>query len=398
MTISASLWGGACGSLLAGNLAERFGRKPVLAACALLYTLVALYLLLPLRCPWPLLLTFRALSGLAIGGLVVACPLYLAEIAPLRLRGRIVGLFQIQIGIGVTSGFAISALSIFRHGGPMGWRWILGFGAVPALILLSFLFLVPEEPHWLASSGRTRKSELAAARLGFTPSECAPLKHPSHLRPILSFRKALLHRKYLRPLLLATSIAMFNQLTGVNVFRVYLLDVLSSAGLGMITTHTFAVSISVLTILATSLALVLIDKHGRRYLLVTGGIGICLCLVCLNIAVRYHARPALYLVILVAYNAFFAFSQGPTIWVYLSELFPFSVRGAGQSYGSFVHWVTSAVVIWAFPVLQRAIPHSMFLIFAFLMCIQVVIVLGWYPETKGTQLGAVAHPSAEVSA
>jgi sugar porter (SP) family MFS transporter len=394
MTVSASLWGGACGSVLAGDLVDRFGRRSVLAACATLYGLSASWIALPAFCPWTVLVMLRFLCGIAIGGFVVDCPLYLAEIAPRALRGRVVGFFQVQIGAGVVMAFAVSAFISLRFAGPTAWRWCLSLGALPPLFLLALLRWVPEEPHWLASRGKRQEADAAARRLGMLEMDWSRVEIPLK-KPLLFFQQDLFHPRYLRPLLLATSIAAFNQLTGVNVFRVYLLDLLSSTGMGHITSHLYAISILLLNISVTLTALSLVDRMGRKPLLIVGSAGICLCLVLLHAGMRHHAPPMFYLVNLAAYNGFFAVSQGPLIWVYLSELFPFSVRGAGQGYGSLVHWVTSATVIWSFPVLQKSAPNLIFLIFALIMCLQIVLVLTWYPETKGTHLGKITKQNPE---
>jgi sugar porter (SP) family MFS transporter len=387
LTVSASLWGGACGSLLAGDLVDRFGRRTVLAACAILYGLSATWIALPVLCPWTVLVALRFLCGVAIGGFVVDCPLYLAEIAPRELRGRVVGFFQVQIGAGVV--MAIAATAFMAK--PTAWRWSLGLGVLPPLCLLALFRWVPEEPHWLASRGKIQQADTAARRLGMFEMEWSREEMPAAKKPAIFFQQNLFHPRYLRPLLLATSIALFNQLTGVNVFRVYLLDLLSSTGMGHFTSHMYAISILLLNIAITLIALSLVDRMGRKPLLVVGSAGICLCLVLLHEGMRHHASPVFYLVNLAAFNGFFAFSQGPLIWVYLSELFPFSVRGAGQSYGSLVHWITSATVIWAFPVLQESAPNLIFLIFALIMCLQIILVLTWYPETKGTRLGKITN-------
>ena len=392
ITVSASLWGGAAGSLLAGKLVRRCGRRPVLAGCAALYALAAAGLALVPSDRWPLLLMLRVLCGVAIGGFVVDCPLYLAEISPRAWRGRIVGCFQLQIGAGVVLAFTAGALLSMLW--PEPWRWSLGLGAVPPLCLLAFLHCVPEEPHWLHASGRLAEAERAATRLGMDPAEW--LKSPEVLRRTVPGSDKLLQRKYLRPILLAISIAMFNQLSGVQIFRMYLLDLLSTAGMGHRSRDLYAISISVLSLAVTLAAVALIDLRGRKPLLMAGSVGMGLCLVSLTLALRGHAQPAALETILTAFNACFAFSQGPMVWVYLSELFPFAVRGAGQALGSLVHWLTSASVILCFPLLQRAAPAGVFLLLAAIMLVQVAIVAKWYPETKGIHLGQLAEETASV--
>ena len=392
LTVSASLWGTVCGSLLAGRIADRAGRRSLVAGCAFFYMLAAGILALPLSTTsWSLILALRFLSGMTIGGFTVACPLYLAELAPDTLRGRFVGLFQIQIGIGVVLAFA--AGSIFAHltVGEAYWKWCLGLGVVPAALLLSLLRYMPQEPRWLASRGRWREGQAAAAQLRFSDVERQVAGGGVVASTDSSAsRERLFSRKYRRPLLLATSIALFNQLSGVNILLFYLLDVLSSAGLNRLLSHNYTVFISCLNLGTTLLGMACVDRLGRKPLLLIGSVGMSLCLLSLGFAIPHHFAPASYLIILVAYNGFFAFSQGTVIWIYLSELFPFGVRGSGQGYGASVHWIANAVLVGIFPIFQHASPIASFYFFALMMALQAGVVLLWYPETKGVALGSVA--------
>jgi sugar porter (SP) family MFS transporter len=391
LTVAASLWGAVCASLIAGRLADKLGRRGLLAGCALLYACAAMGLALPIALPWSLVLGLRLLSGVTIGGFVVGCPLYLAEIAPRALRGRFVGWFQLQIGVGVVLAFAASDVLIRTVPESAVWRWCFGLGAIPSLCLLVLLHWLPEEPHWLAGQGRWQQALSTADQLGFSNEEWPRDGNISTIGlPSPNSQERLFCRKYLRPLLLATSVALFNQLCGVNVLRIYLLDLLRSTGMGPLSSHTYAVMISCLNLVALILGMTFVDRLGRRPLLIFGSAGMALCMLALSLTIRAHVVPVFYLVILVAYNTFFAFSQGAAAWVYLSELFPFSVRGKGQGYGAFIHWIANAGLIWLFPVLEHAAPRSSFLLFASMMVLQVVVVLLWYPETKGTHLGALA--------
>ena len=234
LTVSASLWGAMFASPLAGRLADRLGRRGLLAVCAGLYVLAAVSLALPVAWPWSVALALRLLSGLAIGGFVVDCPLYLAEISPRALRGRFVGWFQLQIGVGAVAAFAVNAAIAYGLPEITAWKWCFGLGAIPPACLLLLLHWVPEEPHWLARHGRWGEAAASAARLGFAKDEWpAEQNHEARL-PLASREQKLFQRRYLRPLLLAASVALFNQLCGVTVLRVYLLDLLSSTGMGRI--------------------------------------------------------------------------------------------------------------------------------------------------------------------
>lgn len=391
LTVSASLWGAMCASPLAGRLADRLGRRGLLAVCAGLYAPAAVTLALPVPWPWSVALALRLLSGLAIGGFVVGCPLYLAEIAPRARRGRFVGWFQLQIGVGAVAAFAVSAMIASSLQEIAEWKWCFGLGAIPPACLLLLLRWVPEEPHWLARHGRSSEAAASATRLGFTKEEWPVEQSNEDQRPPTSPEEKLFQRRYLRPLLLAASVALFNQLCGVTVLRVYLLDLLSSTGMGRMLSHRYGVILALLNLAALLLGMMIVDKIGRRPLLIAGSAGMALCLFLLVFGLRHHAAAPFYLVILAVYNTFFACSQGAAAWVYLSEIFPFPVRGKGQGFGALVHWIANASLIWLFPVMEHALPQSSFLLFASLMILQIAIVSLWYPETKGTRLGAVSE-------
>ena len=362
LTISASLWGTVVGSLVAGRLADGQDRRHLIAACALLYTMAALLIALPISNLWWIAVTARFLSGVAIGGFTVACPLYLSEVAPIRQRGRVVGSFQLQVGVGVVVAFTVGAVMAPRDA---AWRWMLGLGALPSamLFLLAELLLAKRAPQ---------------LPQGTLPQ--APV--PRHAR------ERLFRRRNLRVLLVATSVALFNQLSGVNVLLLYVLVILSSAGISLGLSHRYTVLISVLGLVVTLVSTSVVDRLGRKLLLYTGSAGMAVCLLLLGIAIPRHLAPACYVGLLVAYNAFFAFSQGTVIWVYLSELFPPGLRGVGQGFGASLHWIANALLILVFPRLQHASTVKIFYLFASMMALQIVVVRLWYPELKGTALGS----------
>jgi MFS transporter, SP family, arabinose:H+ symporter len=366
LTISFSLWGTVCGALLAGRLADRFGRRTLIAGCAVLYGLAAVAITLPLGSEWLLVIAMRFLCGMAIGGFTVGCPLYLSELAPIALRGRLVSLFQVQVGAGVVVAFSLGSLLGHLTDAGIVWKWCLGTGAIPAVVLLFLLRLMPADQVRFANRASTSKS------------------HES------SSSARLFRRRNTRLILLATSIAIFNQLSGVNIVLLYMLDILSSAGIGLAIGHTYTVLISCLSLATTVLGMAFVDKSGRKPLLLFGSAGMAVCLLSLGYAIPHHFDPKVYLSILVGYNAFFAFSQGTVVWVYLSELFPLGIRGAGQGYGSSVHWITNAILIAVFPIMLHTSSVRIFYVFALMMTVQIGVVWYWYPETRGTTLGSFA--------
>jgi MFS family permease len=379
ITISFSLWGTVGGSVLAGRSADRMGRRNLIAGCAMLYALGAVGTICPVPSEWAFILAMRFLCGMAIGGITVGCPLYLSELAPIGLRGRLVSLFQLQVGAGVVVAFAAGSLFAYLIAQGAVWRWCLGAGAIPAMVLLYLVGSLSESGPGLAG--------LTGAKKGSS----IPVSSVIHET---SDQQRLFCRRNMRLLLLATSIALFNQLSGVNIVLLYMLDILSSAAIGLDTGHRYSILVSCLSLLATVLGMACVDKAGRKPLLYIGSAGMAICLLCLAVLIPYHLGPVLYLSILVAYNAFFAFSQGTVVWVYLSELFPPGIRGAGQGYGSFVHWIANATLVLVFPMMQHASSSGIFYLFALMMALQMGVIWRWYPETRGIALGSLAAAGA----
>jgi len=370
LTISTSIWGTVLGAVLSGRFADRWDRRRLIAGCALLYASAAGSLLLPVPHAWGVVLVIRLACGIAIGGFTVACPLYLSEIAPIAMRGRVVGAFQVQVGIGVIVAFSVgAAYSHFLPGGTE-WTWILGVAAIPAAALvLVARFMPPVAPPVLTAGGNE--------------FDVAPFLVTTATPP-----QPLFVRANLRVLLIATSVAVFNQLSGVNVLLLYMLEILGSAGVNLSLGHRYTVLVSGLGLATTVLGMTFVDRWGRKPLLYFGSAGMALCLLTLAVAIPHHIDPVMYLSILIAYNVFFAFSQGTVVWVYLSELFPPGLRGPGQGYGSTVHWVTNAILISVFPTVQHASSVAVFYGFAAMMVVQIAVIWFWYPETKGAVLGS----------
>lgn len=377
LTISSSLWGTICGSLLGGWLGDRISRRNLIMASSALYALAAIGVMLAGPSGLVLVLVMRFLCGMAIGGFTVGCPLYLSELAPVALRGRLVSLFQLQVSVGVVIAFSLGSLFAHQLIAGLIWKYCLGMGAIPAVTLLLLQRFMPK------------------METGFSSNESRSKGNINRMMVVLdsSDRERLFRLKNARPILLATSIAIFNQLSGVNVLLLYLLDILSSAGIGLLLGHTYTVLISLLSLATTLLGMAVVDKLGRKLLLFLGSVGMALCLISLGLAIPHHFASVFYLSILVAYNAFFASSQGTVVWVYLSELFPPGIRGAGQGYGSSVLWITNAILISVFPLMQHATSVRIFYFFASMMVLQIGVIFLWYPETRGTALGSVAAAS-----
>jgi sugar porter (SP) family MFS transporter len=389
VAVSVALLGTIMGSLCAGFSADALDRRCSLLASELLYLIAALGAVLSPS--FDLFLLFRFLCGGSIGIISVVAPMYLAEIAPARLRGRVVGSFQLNVGVGVVSAFSFSYL--ISHCVPAGtaWRCSLGCGAIPALLSAAFLSHASQSPRWLALKGRFAEARCALVALGSEDPDADQACLKSALDEFgASQRTPLFSRQYARPIFLAASIAVFNQLTGVNVLMYYVLDIFTELGSGHLNGRRDAILVAATGLIATTIAVSVIDKLGRKPLLLTGAAGMGICLVTLP-AIRFFGLPAsLVVIVLLYYSAFFAFSQGTVIWVYLSEIFPLPVRARGQSMGSVVHWVANALITGAFPLVASHAGLSVFVALAAMMAVQFFVILLLYPETRHMGLEAVA--------
>jgi SP family arabinose:H+ symporter-like MFS transporter len=259
--------------------------------------------------------------------------------------------------------------------------------AVPAVFFLLMLLGIPQSPRWLVTKGRTKEAGTVIGLLG-NPDGEAELQEIVNSLSFTSTTQSepLFSRKYKVPILLAVSLAMFNQLAGINAILYYLTDIFSLAGFSTISGNLQAVAIGATNLLFTLLAMTVIDKLGRKTLLLIGAVGMAACLSGVAVILYTQQHKSRLLMLLVAYIAFFAISQGAVIWVYLSEIFPNRVRAKGQSLGSGTHWVMNAMISALFPLFAARSGAYPFIFFAVMMVVQFFVVLFFFPETKGVTL------------
>ncbi len=384
-TVSSALWGTVLGATFAGSLSDRFGRRTCLRALALLYFLSAFGC--ALAWGWYSLLIFRILSGLAIGGSSVISPTYIAEISPASLRGRLVGMFQFNVVFGILLAYLSNYCVGLLHIGLADWRWKLGVAALPAFLFLVSLFGIPESPRWLVRMGRTNEALYVLEKNG-EPNATRELAQISASIETenRSFEERLFQWRYRLPIFLAISIGMFNQLSGVNAILYYLNSIFERAGFNQISSDLQAVMIGLTNLIAVTLAMFVIDRVGRKPLLLIGSVGTAICLAGVAIVFQEHRHQGSLVWFLVGFIGFFSFSQGAVIWVYISEIFPNHVRAKGQSVGSFSHWIMNAAVSAAFPLFAVSWGALPFYFFAGMMVLQFFVVLFVYPETRGIRL------------
>ncbi len=388
LTVSVALWGTVVGALFSGVPGQRYGGRATLQVLALFYVLSALGC--GLAWNWPALLSARFLGGLAIGGSSVLGPVYIAEIAPAEWRGRLVGFFQINVVIGIllayASNYGIARLDL----GAREWRWELGVAGIPAALFLALLLAIPNSPRWLATQARMEEALRALQQIG-APNpqrELDQIVRSLHLERAAK-AEPLFSAKYRKPIFLAVTIGMFNQLSGINAILYYLNDIFAAAGFGKMSADLQAVAIGAMNLAATLFAMTLIDRVGRKRLLLAGAVGTFACLSGVSLIFLTHQHRQALVWLLVAYIAFFAVSQGAVIWVYISEIFPTRVRAKGQSLGSGSHWVMNAIISAVFPLLATSSGAYPFVFFAAMMAVQFFVVLFLYPETKGVSLEAM---------
>jgi len=385
VTVSMALWGTVIGALGSGALGERMGGRGALRVMA------ALYLISALGCAfawnWDALLVFRLIGGLGIGGSSVLGPVYISEMAPAQWRGRLVGLFQIMVVLGILLAYFSNYCVALYQLGAMEWHWELGIPALPALVFLVLLYGIPRSARWLVTQNRIEEAREVLQLIGIpdTRAELAEIVQSVHLDRSLR-RERILQAKYAFPLFLAIATGIFNQLSGINAILYYLNSIFASAGFSQMSSSRQAVIIGLTNLIATLLAMAVIDKVGRKRLLLIGAVGMAFCLGGVAWLFQTGAQSALLLWLLVGYITFFAISQGAVVWVYLSEIFPNKVRAKGQSVGASAMWITNALIAWFFPLVAARSHAFPFYGFAAMMALQFVLVLWLWPETKGKSL------------
>jgi len=383
-TVSSALFGTIIGSITAGWPGDAYGRRDSLRVMAVLYLVSSLGCAIAWN--WDSLVLFRFIGGLGIGGSSVLGPMYITEIAPAKWRGRLVGFFQFNVVFGILLAYFSNYLIGLQSFGPTEWRWKLGVPAIPAALFLLLLFGISRSPRWLVKKQRIDEAREVLRRIGEENYEqelqdiivSIDAEHHAH--------DSLFSRQYLLPIFLAVTIGMFNQLSGINAILYYLNDIFARAGFNKVSSDLQSVAIGATNLLFTMIAMAVIDRIGRKKLLLTGAVGTALCLAGVAGIFLSHHHEELLVWLLVGYIAFFAFSQGAVIWVYLGEVFPNRVRAQGQSLGSFSHWFMNGAISLGFPVLAAKSGGYPFIFFSAMMVLQFVVVLLFYPETKGVSL------------
>jgi sugar porter (SP) family MFS transporter len=381
-TVAVALIGTILGALVAGWPADRWGRRGTLIVVSVLYFVSALGSGWPWD--WTSLLVFRFLGGIGVGGASVVCPLYIAEIAPAARRGRLVALSQFNVVLGILLAYLSNWLIGEARPGGDAWRWMFGVEAAPAALFFGLLFLTPESPRWLLGKGRVDEARGVLARIG-AEDEVESLQR-SLQEESAGKAESLFSKRYRRPVLLAIAMAAFNQLSGINAIIYYTPDIFRMAGFDRASALIQSVVIGGTNLALTMAGLSLIDRFGRRTLMLVGSVGYLVSLSATAYSYYSGRGGALLLASLVVFIAAHAFGQGAVIWVFLSEIFPNRVRAKGTALGSTVHWIMAALISWTFPLIAARSGGHTFTVYALCMAGQLVWVLARMPETKGVPL------------
>lgn len=388
IAVGIALYGTVVGALLGGIPATRFGRKKTLLWIGIFYLVSAAGS--SLVSDVYSFMAFRLLGGFAIGASSVVAPMYISEIAPAKNRGKLVATFQFNIVFGIVVAY-ISNYFLQGIAGDDSWRWMLGVVAIPSAVYCVLIFFVPESPRWLI----VHKGDYDTARRTLEVSDpmgadeaIASLKKSIDEDKQKESLSAFFTKRYSVPIMLAFLIAVFNQLSGINAIIYFAPRVFELAGIGKDAAFLQSAGIGLVNLIFTMLGLYLIDRLGRKKLMLIGSIGYILSLSAVAAAFYFNFLGGMIVpVLLFVFIASHAIGQGAVIWVFISEVFPNSVRAYGQSLGSSTHWILAAIITTVFPIMAtRFGPAPLFLFFTIMMVLQLLWVIFKMPETKGVPL------------
>jgi sugar porter (SP) family MFS transporter len=385
--VASALIGTVIGSLLFGKPADRYGRRFILKLLGILYFVSAVGSALA----WEMFSfsIFRFIGGLAVGGTSVISPMYIAEISPARVRGRLVAITQFNIVLGILLAYLSNWIISMQNLGEWEWRWMFGVEAIPAALFFVLLFFTPRSPRWLVGQGLLEEARAVLSQVGTDTGnveEELRLIQRSLREDTKSLQEPFFRRKYLKPIMLAVMIAMFNQLSGINALIYYTKRIFEMAGAESTSALAQSVIIGFTNLIFTMAAMLVIDHFGRKKLMLIGSIGYILSLSVVTWGFFSGTGGKMILIGFIGFIAAHAFGQGAVIWVFISEIFPNALRARGQALGSFTHWIMAALISLTFPMFAEQLGWRIFAIYGLCMVGQLLWVLLVMPETKGIPL------------
>ncbi len=385
--MSMALWGTVLGALLGGYPCDKWGEKKTLLWIGILFLVSALGSALA---PNPYVFSFfRFIGGIGVGASSVAAPIYISEISSPENRGKLGTLFQFNIVFGILIAF-FSNYFFKGFGGENDWRWMIGIVALPALIYSVIVIRIPESPRWLILTKKDDRAGLAVLEMIYAPAQAKESFNEIKKDVITSTKvDTFFSKKYKFPILLAFLLAFFNQLSGINFILYYAPEILEMAGLGAKESLFNSILIGVTNLVFTLIGMRLIDVLGRKQLMLIGSLGYILSLTMVAFAFYSQLGSVVLLLSIMLFIASHAIGQGAVIWVFISEIFPNTVRANGQAFGTGIHWIFAALITLVGPIvidIYKENPWPIFAFFAFMMLLQLVFVLFMMPETKGLSL------------
>jgi sugar porter (SP) family MFS transporter len=393
-TVAIALVGTVVGSIVAGKPSDRFGRRIALLGIAVLYAVSSIGT--GLAWDWYSFLFFRFLGGIAVGGASVVSPMYIAEISPAAIRGRLVAMQQFNVCFGIclayVSNYAIAVATFIPSN--VQWRWMFAVQAFPSALFFLLIFAIPESPRWLVERRRMAdaKRVLTSLQAVDVDGELNEIVQSFEHR-LGSDGEPLFRRKYSFPIMAAVLLAAFNQLTGINALLYYAPTVFAMGHSNAQASLLQSIPVGVMLVISTTIGMLVIDRFGRKTLLLVGSVGMTAFLAL--VAIQFYTADAgmdighNIMWYFIGYILFFGFSQGAVIWVFISEIFPNAVRAKGQALGSFTHWFGAMVVSLLFPVAAESSwigPGNAFMFFSAMMVLQFGFVWLVLPETKCVSL------------
>ncbi|MCG9972189.1 sugar porter family MFS transporter [Christiangramia crocea] len=391
VVMAMALWGTVVGAMFGGIPTNALGRKNTLLIIGILYFVSAMGSAL-VDGPY-IFAAFRFIGGLGVGASTIAAPAYVSEIAPSKDRGRLVGLYQFNIVLGILIAFLSNYF--LRNTGTEPWRWMLGVEAIPALIYILFVFTIPESPRWLISKGKIEKAKKTLAYINPNIDVADKIAEIQHQSENEVKGENIFMKKYRFPLILAFLIAFFNQLSGINAFLYYAPRIFEEAGLGASTALLSSIGIGLVNLIFTLLGVFLIDRLGRKKLMYMGSIGYIISLSLVAAAFFLNWGGYYVPIFLFIFIASHAIGQGAVIWVFIAEIFPNHIRASGQAFGTSTHWLLAAIIPSLIPFLFSTIgAGTVFAFFAFMMVLQLLFVIFLMPETKGKSLEELSEELA----
>jgi len=381
LAVAIALYGTVIGAGFGGWPSDKFGRKRTLQWIAFLFIFSAIGSAIAPNVN--IFMFFRFIGGLSIGASSVVAPIYISEIAPPKYRGRMGISFQLNIVLGILLAYVSN---YFLSGVPDDWRWMLGIVAIPAILFYALLFFTPETPRWLI----LHKGDMREARkiIAYTDPEVEKevneiVQSKTDLNGVVD---KFFSKKFKTPILLAFLFALFNQLSGINAIIYYSPRIFAMTGLGEESALLSSAGIGLVNLVFTVLGWFFIDRFGRRVLMYIGSVGYIVSLSLIALAFFNHSYANVP-VFIFAFIASHAIGQGSVIWVFISEIFPNSVRASGMAWGCLTHWVLAAVVANTFPFFSEEFGGGIiFAFFALMMILQLLYVWLLMPETKGVSL------------